>query len=291
MRALKVISILLVITLVLGACQPTTTPGGATGKALPQAAAGTRLRQIQDRGRIIIGVKIDVPLFGYLNPKTNQNEGFDVDMGRAIAEYIFGDATKVEFKEAVSKNRIPYLQDDTVDVIISTMTINEERTQQVDFADCYYVAGQSLLVPKGSAVRSINDLAGKKVGTVTGSTSEKNVRKFAPQAEVLLFDTYSEAVAAMAAGQADAVTTDDIILYGFARSEPDKWEVVGGQFTAEPYGIAVKKGTPELLQAVNDVVRAMKADGRWKALYEKWVTSPAPALPPADWHDVKPPLG
>lgn len=289
MRALKVIGIVLVMALVLGACQPTAAPGGATGKGLPLAAEGTRLRQIQDRGRIIAGVKFDVPLFGYLNPKTNQNEGFDVDMARAIAEYIFGDPTKIEFKEAVSKNRIPYLQDDTVDVIISTMTINEERTQQVDFVDCYYVAGQSLLVPKGSAIRSVKDLAGKKVGTVTGSTSEKNIRQYAPQAEVLLYDTYSEGVAAMAAGAVDAVTTDDIILYGFAKAEPDKWEVVGGQFTAEPYGIAVKKGTPELLNAINELVRAMKADGRWKALYEKWVTVPAPEPPPADWHDVKPP--
>ncbi len=287
------IAVLTVVVLVLSACQPTTGGGSTGGKtALPLAATGTRLRAIQDRGKIIVGVKYDVKNFGYLNPATNQLEGFDVDMAHAIAEYIFGDASKVEFKEAVSKNRIPYLQDDTVDVVISTMTITEERTKQVDFADCYYVAGQRLLVPKSSAIKSIKDLgAGQKVGTVTGSTSEANIRKAAPQAEVLLYDTYSAAVAAMAAGQVDAVTTDDAILYGFAKAEPDKWQVVGDQFTVEPYGIAVKLGTPELLQAVNDVVRAMKTDGRWKALYEKWITSPAVAPPPADWHNVKPPAG
>jgi putative glutamine transport system substrate-binding protein len=272
----------------LAACQPTPAPGaGGTGAGLPLAAEGTALRAIQDRGKILIGVKYDVALFGYLNPETNALEGLDVEMGRAIAEHIFGDATKVEFKEAVSKNRIPFLDDGVVDVIISTMTINEERTGQVDFSDPYYVAGQSLLVPKGSEIRAIGDLAGKKIGTVTGSTSEKNIREAAPETEVLLFDTYSAAVQAMASGQVDAVTTDDIILYGFQRSEPDKWEVVGGQFTVEPYGIAVKKGSAELLAAVNDVVRGMKADGRWKTLYEKWITSPAPEPPPADWRAVK----
>jgi putative glutamine transport system substrate-binding protein len=242
---------------------------------------------IQERGHIVVGVKYDVKGFGFLNPQTNQVEGFDVDMGKAIAKEIFGDESKIEFKEAISKNRIPFLQDGTVDVIISTMTITEDRTKQIDFAEVYYVAGQSLLVPKGGGIHSIADLPCKKVGTVTGSTSEKTIRTKAPQTEVLLFDTYSDAVQAMSAGQVDAVTTDDAILYGFQRSAPDKWEVVGGQFTVEPYGIGVRKGESKLLEVINKVVRDVKADGRWKASYEKWITAPAPAPPPADWHDVK----
>jgi putative glutamine transport system substrate-binding protein len=286
MKATHWMAALVVLALVLGACQP-QTGGGTSSGGLPLAAAGTGLRAIQDRGKIIIGVKNDVRIFGYLNPQTNAVEGFDVDMGKAIAQYIFGDETKVEFKEAVSKNRIPFLEDGTVDVIISTMTINAERVGQVDFSDPYYVAGQSLLVPKGSPIRSIADLKGKKVGTVSGSTSEKNIHEKAPEAEVLLFDKYADAVAAMAAGQCDAVTTDDIILYGFVRDAPDKWEVVGGQFTVEPYGIAVKKGNTELRDAINTLVRAMKQDGRWAAIYLKWIGTAAPSVPPENWQDVK----
>lgn len=278
---------LTLVALLLSACGGTGTTGGtgATGgKGLAQAPEGTLLRKIQDRGKIIIGVKYDVPTFGYLNPQTNQLEGFDVDMGHAIAEYIFGDRNAVDYKEAISKNRIPYLKDGTVDVILSTMTINEERLKEIDFSVVYYVAGQSLLVPKNSPIKGLADLKGKKVGTVKGSTSEKNIREKAPEAEVSLFDKYADAVAAMEAGQADAVTTDDIILYGFQRHEPDKWQVVGGQFTKEPYGAGIAKGNTELLDAVNAVIKAMKADGRWAELYQKWISKDnVPAPPPDDW--------
>jgi|DewCreStandDraft_2_1066082.scaffolds.fasta_scaffold03501_3 putative glutamine transport system substrate-binding protein len=282
---LRSLALLTLIALVTSACGGApAAPGTTGGKGLPKAPEGTLLRKIQDRGKIIIGVKYDIPTFGYLNPKTNQLEGFDVEIGRAIAEYIFGDRNAVEFKEAISKNRIPYLQDGTVDVILSTMTINEERLQQIDFSVVYYVAGQSLLVPKNSPIKGLADLKGKKVGTVKGSTSEKNIRQKAPEAEVSLFDKYADAVAAMEAGQVDAVTTDDIILYGFVRQEPDKWQVVGGQFTKEPYGAGVAKGNPELLEVVNTVIKAMKADGRWKQIYQTWISKDnVPEPPPDDW--------
>jgi len=127
----------------------------------------------QDRRRS----EYDVPMFGLLNPTSNKVEGFDVDIAKEIATAIFGNPDAIEYKEAVSKNRIPFLQDGTVDLVISTMTVNADREQQIDFSNVYYLAGQSLLVPKASAIASINDLAGKKVGTAKGSTSENNIRK------------------------------------------------------------------------------------------------------------------
>jgi aspartate/glutamate/glutamine transport system substrate-binding protein len=241
---------------------------------------------IQQRGTIIVGIKFDVRDFGYLNPDTNEVEGFDADIGRAIAKQIFGNEKKIQFVEAISRNRIPFLQDGTVDIIISTLTITEDRLKVVDFSDVYYVTGQSLLVPKGSAIRSINDLLCKKVGTVTGSTANTIIRTLAPQTDVLLFDTYSDAVAAMSAGQVDAVVGEE--NYSFQRAAPDKWEIVGGQFTAEPFGIAVRKGEPQLLQTINTVLRQMKSDGRWQALYEKWITTPAIEPPPANWREIHP---
>ncbi len=283
-RLRRVIFLTLVAWL-LGACGGTATTGS---KGLAQAPAGTLLRKIQDRGKIVIGVRFDVPTLGYLNPQTNQLEGFDVEMGHAIAEYIFGDRNAVIYKEAISNNRIAYLKDGTVDVILSTMTINEEQLQQIDFSVVYYIGGQSLLVPKNSSIKGLADLRGKHVGTVRGSTAEKNIREQAPEAEVSLFDRYADAVVAMDAGQVDAVTAQDVILYGFQRLEPDKWQVVGGQFTKEPYGAAIAKGNTELLDAVNAVIKAMKADGRWAMLYKQWIPSDnVPAPPPNDWQAVK----
>lgn len=285
MKLMRVLVILTVFSILVSACGSAATPAPAQ-KGLPLEADGTLLRKIQDRGKIIVGVKYDVPMFGLLNPTTNKLEGFDVDIAHEIANYIFGNPDAIEFKEAVSKNRIPFLQDGTVDIIISTMTINADREQQIDFSVVYYLAGQSLLVPKNSAITGIQDLAGKKVGTAKGSTSENNIRAKAPQADVQLFDGYAEAVAAMDAGRLDAVTTDDNILIGFQAKEPDKWKLVGGQFTKEPYGIGIAKGHPELVEAVNKVVKDLKASGKWVELYKKNIPAEAPAPPDDNWHTI-----
>jgi len=260
---------------------PTAMVGGTPG-----AATDTSLSAIKARGRLIAGVKYDVRIFGYLNPATNKVEGFDVDMAKAVARRIFGSEDAVEFVEAVSANRIPYLNEGKVDVIFSTMTANEDRSKQIDFSDTYYVAGQSLLVPVNSTITSVNDLAGKTVGTVSGSTSEKNIRAFAPQAKVELFAKYGEAVQAMDAGRVDAVTTDDIILIGFATDAPDRFKVVGGQFTQEPYAAGVKKGNTELLNEVNAAIRDLVSSGQYTQIYQKWIGSAPASTPPQDWREV-----
>lgn len=267
-----------------------TTASGATttsGSTIPQAPAGSALRKIQDRGKLIVGVKYDVPTFGYLNPTTNQLEGFDVDLARAVARELFGSETAIEFKQAVSKDRIPFLQNDQVDLIASTMTANEERAKEIDFSDTYYVAGQSLLVPKNSDITGIKDLGGKTVATVKGSTSEQNIRQKAPTTNVVLFDSYSEAVQTMDTGRAQAVTTDDIILLGYVKQAPDKYKVVGGQFTKEPYAIGIKKGNTDVVNAVNTVLRKLISSGEWAKIYAKNLPGiQVPAPPPQDWREV-----
>src|SRR5688572_2500239 len=220
---------------------PTAMAGTSPTAMVPVTPTiDTSLPTIRSRGKLIVGVKYDVRIFGYLNPVTNQVEGFDADLGREVARRIFGSPDAVEFVEAISANRIPYLNEGRVDVVFSTMTANEDRAKQIEFSDTYYVAGQSLLVPIDSTITNVNDVAGKRVGTVRGSTPERNIRAFAPTATIELFDRYSDAVQAMDAGRLDAVTTDDIILVGFQRDNPEKFKVVGGQFTQEPYAAGVK---------------------------------------------------
>lgn len=281
----RLIPLITAATLVLlSACAaPTRQAGG-----VPQAAEGTLLRKAQDRGKIVVGVKYDVPTFGYLNPRNNQLEGFDVDLGKAIAREVLGSETRAEFTQAKSADRIPFLNAGQVDLILSTMTANEERAQQIDFTDTYYVAGQSLLVKKDSNVTGIRDLGAKTVCSVSGSTSEKNIREKAPQAQVVLFGAYSECLPAIDSGRADAVTTDDIILLGFVKAAPERYKVVGGQFTIEPYAGGVAKGNAEFLTAVNDAIKKIKASGEWKKIYEKHLLGvPVPRdAPPVDWREV-----
>ena len=258
---------------------------GAGG--VPLAAPGTLLRKIQDRGSLIVGVKFDQPTFGYLNPQTNSVEGFDAAVAHEIAGYIFGDARKVVFKEAQSKDRIPFLKDGTVDLVLATMTINDDRLKDIDFSAVYYVAGQRLLVSHESSLTSIADTDGKKIGTARGSTSAANLAQF-PGAQVVLFDGYADAVKALIAGQLDAISTDDTILYGFAYQNP-ALQVVGAQFSYEPYGAGVQKNQPDLLAVVNNVVKNLKASGKWKTIWKSEIGDKLRILslpdPPADdWH-------
>lgn len=229
------------------------------------------LGAIKERDKIIIGVKHDTRLFGLKNPSTGEVEGFDIDISKAIAKEILGDESKVEFKEVTSKTRIPMLNNGDIDAIIATMTISEERKKEVDFSDVYFDAGQSLLVKKGSAIKGLEDLtSGTKVLAVKGSTSAQNIREKAPDTTVLEYENYTEAFTALKSGQGDALTTDDSILYGMA-DQDSNYELVGGTFTEEPYGIAVKKGNQDLVDAINDALKKIKESGQYDEIHAKWI--------------------
>jgi glutamate transport system substrate-binding protein len=210
-------------------------------------------------------------LFGLLDPVSAKVDGFDVAIGKEIAKELGLSENQIEFVEAISANRIPYLQQDKADLVISTMTINEERKTQIEFSRPYYLAGQSLLVKKdNTTIKTVADLNGKRVCSVQGSTSEKNVVEKAPQTQLLSLQVYSACVSSMKDGRVDAVTTDDIILAGFAAADKDL-KLVGGQFTTEAYGIGMKKGKTDLQAFIDQLLTKMLADGRWEAIYKKYL--------------------
>ncbi|MED3790457.1 transporter substrate-binding domain-containing protein [Peribacillus frigoritolerans] len=228
------------------------------------------LAQVKEKDKIVFGVKNDTRLFGLKNPSTGEVEGFDIDIAKALAEEILGDENKVEFKEVTSKTRMALLNNGDIDAIVATMTITEDRKKEVDFTDVYFDAGQSLLVKKGSDIKGIDSLKGKKVLAVKGSTSSINIREKAPEAQVLEFENYSEAFAALKSGQGDALTTDDSILYGMVDEDPS-YELVGGTFTEEPYGIAVKKGNAEFVEELNKALKSLKDSGKYDEIHDKWI--------------------
>ncbi|MDP1421476.1 transporter substrate-binding domain-containing protein [Peribacillus simplex] len=228
------------------------------------------LAQVKEKDKIVFGVKNDTRLFGLKNPSTGDVEGFDIDIAKALAAEILGDENKVEFKEVTSKTRMALLNNGDIDAIVATMTITEDRKKEVDFTDVYFDAGQSLLVKKGSDIKGIDSLKGKKVLAVKGSTSSINIREKAPEAQVLEFENYSEAFAALKSGQGDALTTDDSILYGMADEDPS-YELVGGTFTEEPYGIAVKKGNTDFVDELNKALKSLKDSGKYDEIHDKWI--------------------
>lgn len=293
------VGILLVcLLLVLSACGGGNASGGngegnagTNADANADANAGARgndageageadsgiLAEIKERGKLVAGVKYDTKLFGLKDPGTGEVEGFDVDMAKVIAKKLLGDETKLELKEVTSKTRMPMLNNGEIDLIIATMTITEERKKEVDFSDVYFKAGQSLLVKKGSPIRSIDDVtADTKVLGVKGATSIKNIEDKVEGLRVQQYENYQEAFTALRAGQGEVLTTDNAILFGMAQQDPN-YEVVGGTFTDEPYGIAVKKGETGLVEAVNELLKEMKDSGEYAKLYEKWMGEAPPA--------------
>ena len=250
---------------------PAASPAGSAA-ATPAAVAslpteGPTLDAIRTAGKLVCGVKFDVIAFGFRNPTSGEVEGFDADLCREIAGAL---GVEPEFVEAISANRIPFLQEDRVDIIASTMTRNEERLQEIDFSKIYYLAGQKILVKSDSAHQTVDDLvaAGVKVCSGQGSTSETNLRdRGVEEANLVLFATYSEAAQALLDGRCDAVSTDDSILFGLAQQN-EGLEVRGEAFTEEPLGIGIKKGKEDLVTFINAVLDQMAANGRWAELYD-----------------------
>jgi glutamate transport system substrate-binding protein len=241
--------------------------GGGGGGQATEFPAGSTMAEIQDKGEIVIGVKYDVAPFGFENPQSGEVEGFDVDLGNIIAEEL---GVEAKFTEAISDNRIPFLQDGTVDLILSTMTITTDRAVEIDFSRPYFIAHGRVLVPKGSDISSIEDLGGKKVCTGLGSTYESTIEEKAPDADLKLVESYSECFENIQNGSVDAVSTDDVILTGMIIQD-DSLELVGDRFTVEPYGAGVPDGDKEFADFVSGVIEDTFASGEWDDLYQKWV--------------------
>jgi glutamate transport system substrate-binding protein len=276
---------LAVAALALAACgdDDDDDDGGAGGGGEPAAdveqfPADTTMGKIQERGEITIGVKFDVPPFGFKNPQSGDIEGFDVDMGKIIAEEL---GVEPKFVEAISDNRIPFLQKGEVDLILSTMTINQERDLEIEFSEPYYIARGRILVPGDSDIQGIEDLGGKRVCTALGSTYEETIREQAPEADLKLVNLYSECLELLQNGAIDAISTDDVILTGMIIQD-DTLKMVGDELTVEPYGAGIKEGDKEFQQFVSDTLEAAQEDGRWDEIYQRWVGQyvDQPAQPP-----------
>jgi len=244
--------------------------GAAQEEATPAAEkfpADTTMGKIQSKGEIAIGVKYDVPPFGFKNPNSGAVEGFDVDFGKAVANKL---GVEPKLVEAISDNRIPFIQDGTVDLILSTMTINNERAGEIGFTNPYFIARGRILVPKDSDITGIKDLAGRKVCTALGSTYEETLKEQAPKADLRLVDAYSECLELLQNGAVDAISTDDVILTGMIIQD-ESLKLVGDELTVEPYGGGFKKDDAEFAEFLNGVLDEYKSSGAWQKSYDKWL--------------------
>jgi putative glutamine transport system substrate-binding protein len=261
-----VISILATIAVLLSGCGK----GEGTDAKDKGSAPGT-VEAIKARGTLKVGVKIDIPKFGFKDPKTSEITGFEIDLARAIAKKITGDPAKVDLQAVNAKTRGPLLDNGEVDLVIATFTITEERKQTYNFSEPYYVDGVALLVKKASGISGLKDLAGKNIGVAQSATTKQAIQKEAEKLGIkvnfLEFGTYPEIKAALEAGRVDCFSVDSSILQGYV---DDTTTILPDRFSPQNYGIASKKSNEALASFVNTTLAEMKASGELDKLIEKW---------------------
>lgn len=269
------VAVLAIVALVGAACgdeaeEPTAPGGGGEGAEaeVEEFPADTTMGKIQKKGEIVVGTKFDVPLFGFKNPQSGEVEGFDPDLAQIIADRLGVD---LKIEEAISDNRIPFLQEGTVDLVLSTMTITTDRDAEIDFSRPYYIAHGRILTAKDSGIDSAETTAGKTVCTALDSTYHLVVLpKQMKDAEHKIVDSYSECFALLQRGNVDAMVTDDVILAGFLQQD-DSLHIVGEELTTDPYGAGVQDKDTEMADFVSGVLEDIMADGTWQGLYDEWI--------------------
>ncbi|MGB0437624.1 MAG: glutamate ABC transporter substrate-binding protein [Mycobacterium sp.] len=239
-----------------------------------------------DGDTIVIGTKFDQPGLAMQNPDGTMS-GFDVDVATFVAGELGYEPDKIEWKESPSAQRENLIQNGQVKFIAATYSITDSREEKVDFAGPYLITGQSLLVRSDS-----NDITGaaslennKILCSVSGSTPAQKIKDEYPGVQLQQYDTYSACVEALKNGAVDAVTTDEVILAGYAAQSPGAFKIVGEPFSEERYGIGLKKGDSELRGKINDALKKMEESGAWKEAFDKnlgpaGITAPQP--PPID---------
>ncbi|GAA4376675.1 glutamate ABC transporter substrate-binding protein [Nocardioides caricicola] len=227
---------------------------------------GTRMKELADSGKVVIGVKFDQPGIGFKGATDSMPQGLDPEIGKILAADLGIAPEDITWKETISDNREPFIQGGQVDLVIASYSITDERRAVVGQAGPYYVTGQQLLVRSDSDIDSLDDVKGTEVCSVTGSTSLENIE--AEGAKPRGFDTYSECVDQVLNGTVDAMTTDGAILLGYAAQNPDQLKVVVEPFSEERYGVGYSLDHPEMCEWITDTIEDAYEDGAWAAAFE-----------------------
>ena len=276
-----------IAALALTACNsgtPGAEPGtgGATGDAGDGSTSGNpwtvatdvtldgspTFEKMTDADKVVIGVKNDQPGLGYEDAATGTRSGFDIDIARWIAASLGFDEDKLEYQTIPSANREQAIVNGDIDYYVGTYSITDKRKEQIDFAGPYFITGQGLLVAKDNTdINGPDDLAGKIVCSVTGSTPLQRIRDEYNPGDTVEYDTYSQCVEQLKAGSVDAITTDEAILAGYVAQEPDALKIAGEPFSEERYGVGLPKGDTVL----KDHINALFNDNPeiWTAIFDK----------------------
>lgn len=251
------------------------------------SSAADKLDEVKSRGKIIIGVQTDYPDWGYLDPKTGEITGFEVDLANLISGELLGAGVKAELVPVNAQTRTTLLNTDRVDMLSALVTITPARMEQIRYSTVYYLSGQTLVVKRDSDITDVKDLAGKSICVNLGSSEEQNIRILAPNSTILTYAKTPDSLLALKGGRCDAMTSGRSVLAIIAKSDPSL-KMVGGVMTFSPIGMGFKKvDDSSLVDAVDAILAKIGADGRYQALYKQWFGEDVPS-DYRDWYGMKP---
>lgn len=237
------------------------------------AVHADQLDDIKKKGELVVGVLgTDEPM-SYIDAKTRELVGYEVDLGRAVAQKI---GVKPVFKQITLAARIPELQQGHVDLLAASLTHSKEREAQIDFSLTTFVAGQQVMVKASSPIKDVPELAGKRVATAKGSSMEVNIKKAVPTVQVISFDTSPQALVAMQQGKTVAFVNEDqslaraLVEMGAQRKD---YRILPTVISSEPLALGIKKGEAGLKKVVDETLRELEANGKAQGMYEQYFGS------------------
>ncbi|WP_307795990.1 glutamate ABC transporter substrate-binding protein [Amycolatopsis sp. 195334CR] len=244
-----------------------------------EVAASPTAAAIRERGQLLVGGELDLPLMSQRNPITGETVGFDATLGKLLAKYIIGEPN-VKVVRSISETRESVLQTGTVDAVISTYTITPQRAEKIGFAGPYLVSGQAIAtLSSENRISTPADLAGKKVVAVSGTTSVDAIRQSAPGVQLTTFGAATECIQALEAGTAVAYVHDMTLLAGTAQLN-DKIQIVSEPFTEEAYGIGIRHGDEAFKKFVNEWLTKIEQSGLWGENWTDTLGRVVPGDPP-----------
>lgn len=240
-----------------------------TAAAAPSTDVPAPPAAIKERGKLVVGVKVDYPPLGYLD-EYGKNAGYEIGVVKKMAEYAFEDANAVEFVPVNATNRIPYLDSNKIDFIAATLGVTDERKQQLDFSTNFFDGGVVTVVKKDSGITSIPDLAGKTVIVIKGSTGSTYLDENVPTAKQIKIESNADAFRALKDGRADAMFHDAVLMSEFVKTSTD-YTIVGEQVAFAPMALGVRKNEAEMLTFVNGALEQMRKEDYFKTLIEEYM--------------------
>lgn len=230
---------------------------------------GAHMRRIRERGRIIVGVDQSQNLLSFRDSTRGDLRGFEVDLAHEIAEDIFGDPSRVDFRFVESAARSDVLRAGEVDIVIRTMSITKERAEVVDFSTPYLTAYVRVLAPRDRGVEGFGDLPGKTVCVVDGTNVLDVAREQLPESSILRTRTWSDCLMALQQFQTDAVVGDDAVLAGMVAQDP-LVRVFPDKLSNQVYAVGIAKGHDDLVRQVNSTIERIRSDGTWGRMFQQW---------------------